>query len=189
MAEGVRRDAPRVTVSFTGHRLVDPRGSEAELRRQLNRRAFDHLLSLAMARIGELSVERAELQREHDLLRPKLWALERGGWGFEQTPEAPPDAAALIAELDGIAAELEVLGSDPDVLKSHLAMVAGLLTEAEHQLWTERTALDLDAMSVARDADDPAGRRIVLQELHNANGQRVVMLPLSFVPEGSRSRI
>ncbi len=182
VGDQVRRDVAQVAVSFTGHRLVDPRTNEEETRRQLKRRAFDHLLSLALARIGELSIERAELKRERDLLRRKLTALERGGWGFARTDGAPPDPAALIAELDGITAELEVLGTDPDVLKTHLAIVAGLLTEAERQLWAEEIDLSLDSMNIQRPEQDPSARRIVLQELHNAQGRRVVMLPLLLAP-------
>ena len=178
----VRRDVPQVAVSFSGHRLLDPQATEAETRRQLKRRAFDHLLSLALARIGEVTVERAELKRERDLLRRKLTALERGGWGFEQTEGAPPDAATLIAELDGITAELDVLGADPDVLKAHLAIVDGLLSEAERQLWAKEITLSLDSMNIQRDAQDPSARRIVLQELHNARGQRLVMLSLTIMP-------
>jgi hypothetical protein len=46
----VRRDVAQVAVNFRGHRLVDPAASEDETRRLLKRRAFDHLLSLALTR-------------------------------------------------------------------------------------------------------------------------------------------
>ena len=35
---------------------------------------------------------------------------------------------------------------------------------------------------IQRDEGDPSARRVVLQELHNASGQRAVMLPISLAP-------
>ena len=76
VGDRVQKDVAQVTVSFSGHRLLDPGCSEAETRRQLKRRAFDHLLSLALTRIAGMRVEREDLKRQRDLLRRKLAALE-----------------------------------------------------------------------------------------------------------------
>jgi hypothetical protein len=178
----VLRDVPQVTVSFSGHRLLDPRDSEEQMRRQLKRRAFDHLLSLALTRISEVSAERADLTRQRDLLKRKLAALKRGGWSFEETDGPAPDPAALVADLDAITAELEALGMDRDVLDAHLAIVTELLAEPESQLWSQGVTLYLDAMNIERGPDYPSVRRIDLQELHNARGRRLAMLPLALAP-------
>jgi hypothetical protein len=178
----VRRDVPQVAVSFTGHRLLDPRADAAEMRRQLKRRAFDHLLTLALARIAEVRVEREELTRQRDLLRRKCAALERGGWSFEPAPNGSRNPAELAAELDAISAQLDALGADKNVLKAHLDIVAGSLGEAERQLWAEQISLCLDPMNIQRDPHDPTTRRIDLQELHNARGRRAVLLPLVVTP-------
>lgn len=182
VGDQVRRDVPQVAVSFTGHRLLDPRVGEVEMRRALERRAFDHLLVLALNRIAEVRVEREDLIRQRDLLRRKHAALERGGWTFEEAQGAPPDPAALMAELDAITAQLAVLGTDEGVLRAHLGIVADALAESERQFWAEELALSLDAMNIRRDAGDPSARRIVLKELHNARGRRLVMLPLIITP-------
>jgi hypothetical protein len=182
VGDHVRRDVQQVAVSFTAHRLLDPRGSEEETRRQLKRRAFDHLLSLALTRIAEVRVEREDLTRQRDLLRRKRTALERGGWGFDAPEAGHADPAALATELDAVTAQLDALGADQGVLEAHLEIVADLLGEAARQLWAEAITLYLDPMNIQRDEQNPSARRIVLQELHNARGRRVAMLPISFAP-------
>jgi hypothetical protein len=163
VGDQVRRDVQQVAVSFTAHRLLDPRGSEEETRRQLKRRAFDHLLSLALTRIAEVRVE-------------------RGGWGFDAPEAGHTDAAVLAIELDAVTVQLDALGADEGVLQAHLEIVAELLNEAAHQLWSEEITLYLDPMNIQRDAQNPSARRIVLQELHNARGRRAAMLPISLAP-------
>ncbi|MBK1719995.1 hypothetical protein [Thiocystis violacea] len=182
VGDQVRRDVPQVAVSFTAHRLLDPNASEAESRRQWKRRAFDHLLTLALTRIAEARVERADLTRQRDLLRRKLAALERGGWSFEQTEAGHPDPATLVAELDAISAQLDALGADHEVLHIHLRIVAEVLAEAERQLWSEPITLFLDPMNIQRDERDPSARRIELLELRNARDRRAILLPLTIVP-------
>lgn len=178
----VRREVAQVTVSFAGNRLIDPRVDEAETRRQLKRRAFDHLLTLALARIGKRRLTRADLLRQRDLLVRKQKTLERGGWGFDAPQDEHPDAAALSAELDAITAELEALGADAAVLETHLGIVTEVLEAADRQVWAEDLTLFLDPMNIVRDARDPRARRVELMELHNAEGRRAVLLPVSVVP-------
>jgi hypothetical protein len=183
VGDQVRRDVQQVAVSFSGHRLLDPTASEEETRRQLKRRAFDHLLSLALSRIAEMRVERADLTRQRDLLRRKLAALERGGWGFDAPEGGHPDPAALTTELDSVTAQLDAIGSDKGVLGAHLDVVAELLGEAQNQLQAGEVTLYLDPMNIQRDARDPSVREIVLPELRNVQGHSVVMLPITIAPE------
>lgn len=188
VGDQVRRDVPQVVISFSGHRLLDPCAGEAENRRLLKRRSFDHLLTLALARIAEMRVERADLMRQRDLLRRKLTALGRGGWSFEPAADVQADPAALSAELDAVTTQLDALGADDGVVRAHLETVAELLAEAPRQLWTEEITLCLDAMNIQRPAQDPSARRIVLHELHNARGRRTVALPLAIAPGELPSR-
>ena len=78
MGDQVRRDVAQVSVSFSGHRLLEPRINEDESRRFLKRRAFDYLLVLALGEITETGVQREDLKRQRDLLQRKLWAMQRG---------------------------------------------------------------------------------------------------------------
>jgi hypothetical protein len=180
--ELLRRDVPQVAVSFRGHRLVDPADSEEETRRQLKRRAFDHLLSLALLRVTEVQSERADLSRQRDLLRRKLRDVERGGWNFAAAGAESVDPAGLQADIDEVEGQLEALGADQHVLGAHLDIVCGLLADAEKQFWAEDISLCLDRMNIRRDAQDTSAREVGFQELHNARGARLVMLLLSIAP-------
>ena len=182
VGEQVRRDVPQIAVSFTGHRLLDPTTSEMESRRLWKRRAFDHLLTLALGRIAEARTERADLTRQRDLLRRKLKALERGGWSFEPPEDGVTEPAALVADLEAITAQLETLGANQDLLRSHLGIVVDLLAEAPGQIWPEPLTLILDPMNIQRAPDDPTARHLEFQELRNVHGRRVVALPLTIRP-------
>lgn len=178
----VRRDVAQLTVSFRNHRLVEVADSEAETRRLLKRRAFDHLLSLALARIVEVREERADIARQRDVLRHKLATLERSGWGFEERQGTPPAPARLQSELADIETELERLGSDADVLKTHLELVAQQLAQAEQLLQRDMFLMRLDSMNVQREAQDASGRDIELPEILNAHGRRNVLLLVTVNP-------
>ena len=182
VGDQVRRDVHQVAVSFTAHRLLDPRGSEEETRRQLKRRAFDHLLVLALTRIAEVRAEREDLTRQRNLLRRKLTALEVGHWGFDAPEVAQPDPAVPTTELDAVTAQLDTLGADEGVLQGASGDRCRTTGEARRQLWGEEITLYLDPMNIQRDARDPSARQIVLQELHNARGRTAVMLPISLAP-------
>ena len=178
----LRRDVAQVAIIFRSHRLVEPTVNETETRRQLMRRAGDHLLTLALTRITEVQSERADLARQRDLLRRKLSVLKRGGWTFETVEGVPPDPKVLMAELQEIETELTNLGTDSGDLNARLGMVADVLGHAEQQLWAENIVLHLDRMNIQRDAQDESVQPIVLQELHNARGVRVALLLVSLAP-------
>ena len=177
--EMVRRDIPQVAVNFQGHRLVDPAATTDEALRQLKRRAFDHLLSLALTRITEVAGERADLSNRRSLLMRKLAALQQGGLHFDGAQGGAPDAAALQAELDETEDQLAAIGADDRTLHGYLDIAAAVLTDAQQQLWLEGVDLYLDRMNIQRDMQDSSVRRISLTEFHNARGQRLVALPLS----------
>jgi len=180
--EQVRRDVAQLTVSFRGHRMVDVADSEAETRRQLKRRAFDHLLTLALARIVEVREERSDLARQRDVLRHKLAMLERSGWSFEAGEDAPPEPSSLQTELSDIEEQLEHLGTDAAVLNNHLDIVVDQLAQAEQLLQSETLRMRLDSMNIQRDAQDVTGRDIALPEIHNAHGISSVLLLISVPP-------
>jgi hypothetical protein len=181
--EHVQRDVRQVTVSFGGHLLLEPTADETENRRQLKRRAFDHLLTRALEAIVSRRVERADLKRQRDLLRRKLQELTRGGWRFDATDEeVNADAASIEADLDRTDAQLQALGSDQDVLKAHLGIVEETLDVAPRELWFEPLQLVLDAMNIRCDAMDPSARTIELNELHTGRQRRLVILPLTIDP-------
>lgn len=174
----LRHDVPQVTVSFSKHRFVDPTGSEEETRKLLRRRAFDHMLSLALAAMAEAHGERQDLERERDLLRMKVAALARGHWGFGSEDGGsgggePIDAEALqdrIAELD---AQLGALGSG--LLQSHLDILADTLSRAPQQLWAKRATLCIDRQGVKQAQPTATAPEVPIGVLHNAAGRSLAM--------------
>ena len=94
----VIKDVPQVTVSFDAHRFIDPAEVEGETRRLLKRRAYDHLLSLALRRLTAVKWERSDLERRRALLQAKLNLLEREGWGFDQAEGSERLSAAAVEE-------------------------------------------------------------------------------------------
>ncbi len=182
VGDQVRRDVAQVSVSFSGHHLLEPRIAEEESRRFLKRRAFDHLLALALAQITEARVERADLQRQRDLLQRKLQAMKRGTLSFDRPETGRADEAGLQAELDTVSQQLQALGADAGVLKAHLELVAERLGEAERQIWSDEVELCLGPMNIRQAPTDPSARRILLQEIHSARGGRAIMLPVAIDP-------
>jgi hypothetical protein len=178
----LRRDVAQVSVSFRNHRLIEVTSSEADTRSQLKRRAFDHLLTLALTRIAEAQGERTDLARQRDLLRRKLNALKCGGCSFEAEQGAQPGHEVLSAELQEIETELAKLGMDANALQGSLDIIADLLSHAEQQLWSADLVIHLDNMNIRRDAQDPSAQRVTIQELHNARGAGLVMLLVALAP-------
>jgi hypothetical protein len=178
----LRRDVPQLSVSFRSHRLLDSSATEVETRRQLKRRAFDHLLALALTRIVEVKGERIDLTHQRDLLQRKLNALNKGGWSFDEAAGVPSEPNLLIAELQEIEAELSSLGTDAAALQGRLDIIAGLLGHAEQHLWAEDVVIHLDSMNIRRDENDASAPGITLQELHNSRGARLTLLLVSLQP-------
>ena len=180
--ETVRHDVAQVSVSFGGHRLLDPSADESETRRQLKRRAFDHLIGIALSRISEAKGERAGLQQQRDLLSWKLRVLKKGDWNFENQAAGPVDARTVQIELEEIERQMEAQSVDNQSLSGQLEVITDVLSTAEKQLWSEPVELHLDRMNIKRDAQFPDVRRISFGELHNARGESQTVLLIALKP-------
>lgn len=170
IGEMLCRDVPQITVSYRNHRLIDPSADEADARRQLKRRAFDHLISLALSRIIDAKGERAELNQQRALMRSKLTILNKGGWAFNDDANQRDDPAAIAAELEQIESQLAALTVDESSFAGQLEIVAEAMQSAEQQLWIEPVELHLDRLNIKREATHPDAKHIVLSALHNARG-------------------
>ena len=172
--DSLRHDVAQTTCSFSKHRFVDPAHAEAETRRLLKRRAFDQLLSLALAGIGSAIAGRGDLERERDLLRRKQAALAAGRWGFEEPGSAPPDPRKLQTQLEEIEAQLQALGAGPGLLDANLERLIGVLKQAEQQLWAEPASLIVDRMGVKQTQASEQAPELTLTVLRNANREALV---------------
>lgn len=184
----VRQDVAQEVVTFTGFRLVDPAVDEDELRRQLRRRAFDHILTLALGEIVSRREARAGLQRQRDLLQRKLSALERSGWSFADAPASGASSRTLAEELEEVERQIETIGSPAAVLEQHLDLVCSMLEQAPAHLWGAPLRLCLDRMNIKRQPGDAGAVCIELTELHNRQGRRLVVLPVMITPAGLPAR-
>jgi hypothetical protein len=174
----LRHDVAQVTVSFNKHRLVDPTAVEDDTRRLLKRRAFDHLLTLALAGMAGAHGEAGDLKRERDLLRSKLAALAAGHWGFggdtgEAAGEAPPDPRALEQRIKEIDAQLSTHSTG--LLKAHLDILVDVLAGAERNLRSELSTLSVDRQGVKQSQTSTLAPPITLTTLHNAEGRSIVV--------------
>ena len=170
------RDVPQVTVSFANHRLLDPTGNEDETRRLLKRRAFDHLLSLALRRMVAVKEIREGLDNRRTLLQAKLEVLQRGNWGFDRsTPQKPANIVDLEAQLGEIEAQLQRVGSDGQAMEVALGLLADVLGRPQEHLWGERSTLVVDRMGIKRAVASDEAPELELQQLHNAEGRSIVM--------------
>ena len=174
--ETVVRDVAQVTVSMAGHRLLDPTPDLTETKRRLKRRAFDHLLSLALARIAAVEDVREELLTRRTLLQAKHDMLEGSGWGFsEAAGEAPPQLDEVHRQLEEIEGQLLEFGGDDRYIEKHLEILIDVLANAEKQLWAEPLTLIVDRMGIKRNSASDDAPELHLTELHNAAGQRMVV--------------
>jgi hypothetical protein len=179
--EILRREVHQVTVSFAGHRLIDPAAAELVARRHLKRRAFDHLLALALHQLATARGERTELEQQYQLLQRKHEALEAGRWGFgEGAAGERPDPARLQAQIDDIETEMGSLTAVPDALEAHLEVVAGVLAGAERHIWSGTYPLIVDRSGVKREQPSHNAPELTLFELYNSNGASVTALMVTY---------
>ena len=182
--EIVIRDVPQVSVSFEAHRLIDPTGSEEETRRQLKRRGFDHLLSLALMRISIVKSTREQLGRHRELLQAKRNLLERGGWGFTESESSEKlDTAGLEKQLGDIEASLMELGGDDSMFETYLNILLDVLGNPEKYLWSRKEAMILDSMRIKRNQAAFNTSELTIDELFNAEG-RTLVVALVALPGG-----
>lgn len=182
--ELVIRDVPQVSVSFEAHRLIDPTGSEEETRRQLKRRAFDHLLGLALTRISIVKTTREQLGRHRELLQAKRTLLERGGWGFNESDSSEKlDVAGVEGQLADIEASLMELGGDDSMFEAYLNILVDVLGNPETYLWSRKETLTLDSMGIKRAQGAFNTSELTLDELFNAEG-RTLTVALVALPGG-----
>jgi hypothetical protein len=183
VGETIVRDVPRVTVSFSGHRLIDPTQSEMETRRMLKRRAFDHLLTLALDKIVNMRDERETLTRNRTLLQAKLNILRGGQWGFDEEKESVvPKVSDVEAKLEQIESQLLERGGDDRAIEAHLEVVKNVLGKADEHLWATDETVILDPMGVKRNQASEDNPKISLKRLQNTAG-RSVTVSMIHLPE------
>lgn len=142
-------------------------------RRLLKRRAFDHLLSVALLQLTERKEEREALAGRKALLQTKLDIMQRGS-SFTQHTGAGENAK-LQASLKDIEKKLATPGACEDVLAGNLATICDVLSKAENHLRLEDKVLCVDRMYVVHDNPSPSAPQIVFKDLHDSEGRQVTL--------------
>jgi hypothetical protein len=186
LGETLVRDVPQVTVSMAGHRLLDPTADLAETRNHLMKRAFEHLLKLALARMAAVEDVREELVQQRTLLQAKHDALECTGWGFCEPDATAPQDAELHRQIEEIEKQLREVGGDDAYIEKDLEILIGVLANAEHQLWVDSLTLIVDRMGIKRAVPSADAPQLVLRELHNAAGLELVARMVVVPPATAR---
>ena len=180
----VIRDVPKKTVSFDGHRLVDPDADEDKARRMLMRRAYDHLLSLALKRLSFVKAERKDLEQRRKLLQAKLNLLEREGWGFDSAGSSEKLSVAEVEErLGQLEAKLEEFGGDSSESETYLQIVVDVLDKPEDYLLGKSETIFVDRMAIQHNEPSDETAALTFTELRNAEGRSLVVLLVSLQRE------
>lgn len=175
IGETIAKDVPQTTVGMTGHRFLDPALDLAETRRLLKRRAFDHLLTLALSRILSVEDVREELLTRRTLLQAKHDTLEGSGWGFSHSGESALPLDEIHRQLDEIEAQLLEVGGEDRYIEKHLEILVDVLSNAERQIWAQPLRIIVDRMGIRRNVATEDAPELELTELHNAAGRRLVV--------------
>ncbi len=172
--EIMRREVAQVAVNFSGHRFVAPAESADECRRRLYRRAYNHILELALHSIVGDRSERADLKHQRKLLQYKLKALADGQWGFGGEDLEPVAADKIEKQIDQLDQQLLNIGADDEILIRHLGLLCDILNSPEQQLWSESVHLTIDRMGIMRDTPGTNYLELQLNELHSAQGRTAI---------------
>jgi hypothetical protein len=174
VGEQVLSDVPRTTVSFDQHRLLEPAASEQETRRLLKFRAFDYLVSIALAQVTERKEERETLDNRKALLRSKLAIVRRGNSFSQHT--ATDEHAKLQASLDDIEQKLSALGPVEGRLEDTLAVTVEILADARRHFWLKDKVDYLDRLYVLHDKAEQSAPGTNFQELQDSEGRQATVL-------------
>jgi hypothetical protein len=164
--DSLRRDVPRVSVSFADHRLASPSATEPELRRELEGRVLDFIAARAVARLGELDERRKALEHERDVLKARLRLAGAGAKGVAAAAGEGELAAKLAANEARLREAHAALGS----LDDRVAILAEMCAAPEKEVAVAVHTLRLDQMNFVADAGSDAAA-VTFVEATSAGGE------------------
>jgi hypothetical protein len=184
----VMRDVLRHAVSFGSHQLIEPSESEDETRHKLKKRAFEHLLGLALRRITLVKSERENLQQCRALLQSKLKLMQRTGWGFQHLTAAGQTDSDTVEKLAGkIDAKLLELGGDDRVLEVHLDILIDVLGRSDEHLRVKKEKLIIDRMGIKYTEPVDGAQEVVFEIVCDSDELNLVCMPVAIRKEAFQS--
>lgn len=181
----VRRDIAQVAVNFSHHRYLGPSDNEADTRREIEKRAFDFLVEVALERMASSRSKKSELNKHKLMHAKKLEAMKAGHWGLESmlkgTETRNPDISQLESEIMNIDEELGRFGSDTGDIQHSLDLLIDTFNRAEDWLGAHTITLHLDQMGIKVDpASRKASNKLELRELFSETGERRIAMLARF---------
>ena len=180
--DSIMRDVPQVTVSFDAHHFIDPSEDQKQTRLQIQQRALDHLLLLALRHISAVETERASLKQYRTLLRSKHNLIRRCGLGFSTIPT---DECIAVADVEKLLDETETglteLGGDDRVLEFHLDIVCDIFSYPEKHLWSKKEKLIVDQMFIKQSVVTNDAPEMTLDMIEDSEGAEVVVSLVSLL--------
>lgn len=149
--EVMRREVPRLTLSFAYHRLLTPAATLAEERRAVGLRIFRTLADIAMENILRRQSQAQDLGEEKALLATRLRQARARAASFVSFCDDGsrcPDAAALERELAELDERLRSLRASLSSLENTLAAVGEVIGDPARYLGLRHSHLWVDRMGV-----------------------------------------
>jgi hypothetical protein len=148
----LRHDVAQTTVSFTDHRVRICAASEAELRKDLERRVVDQLALTAIATAADDQLRRAALEQERALLRTRMRLLDAKGAGLSglalRVDPEQGQLARIQMELAQNEANLRSLAAGFEGLEHQLEQLTRVLASPAEHFSVSARRIRVDNMNI-----------------------------------------
>lgn len=167
--ETLQKDVVQRTVSFSRHRLLAPSANETELRREIEWRAYEHLVVEALGSLFRSAPSEHLTGRVSTLLRERLQLLQRARAGLEALHQ-PPVANestfhSLRQQLVDSARQLASLRRPANTLEEQLERVIEVLGKPADFIEFGGTEDRLTSLNVIAENDADVAARLRLFEI------------------------
>ena len=174
--EILHKDEVQRTVSYSRHRLLAPSVSEAQLRREIEWRAFEHLVVDALACLLRSEGDELPQERVSVLLRERLQLLQGARSGLEalRQPPVADDVTfhTLRQRLVENGRQLASLHRRANTLEERLARVVEFLARPADVIGFNPVKDRLTSLNIVAGADMDAATELCLAEI-STKGEQV----------------
>lgn len=173
--DAVRHDVAQTTVSFSGHRLLDPTATLAAARLEIGKRILLRLAQVALSRIIEIDMKATELQQHKTYLGARLRVLTLARDGMEGIVQDPGTIAsemkAVEEDLKGTVDQYIDTKGSIATLDDYLKRIDEVFSQPGQHLLLSHTPLKLTRMGVK--TDDASGAVNALDLVELAIGEKL----------------
>jgi hypothetical protein len=167
--EILQKDVVQRAVSFSRHRLLAPSVSVAELRREIEWRAYEHLVVAALGHLFQSAGAAPPRGRVSALLRERLQLLQRARAGLEALHQPPVENEAAFhsvrQHLIENGRQLESLHRRPNTLEERLERVVEVLAKPADVIAFGRIEDRLTSLNIVASSDGEAAAYLNLAEI------------------------